>query len=315
MKGEDGTKRPPETHRRGYGTPVGVLFLGLLGTALLFWTSGIDERQKQFFESADAAMDVQVQVAKFHAAFEEAIAEGSKEDLEKAVAALDGAARLTEALLHGGLSERETILTPLEDPLLRQRAERAILHLARLKEIALQRQRDPKYSGIGSARGNDFNLISMEFQKEARALEILAEDHLADQYKKERRLQIVILFAWISIVAASATGLFRRERRRGEATMALAAAYDDMERRVEVRTAELSTANRKLQEENADRQRAETSLIMSEGEYKRLTAQFRTLLDAIPDSIILISPEQRVVWANKGALADVPVQSGRAPLL
>jgi signal transduction histidine kinase len=306
MKGKDETKRRPEALRRGNGTPVAVLLLGLLGMVLLFWTRGIDDRQKQIFGWADAAMDVQVKVAMFHVLFEEAITRGSKEDLEKAVSDIDEAARLTEALLHGGLSERGTILTPLEDPLLRRHADSAILHLARLKESARKRERDPKSSGIGSAPDNDFNLILTEFQKEVRAMEILAEDRLADQYTKEWRLQIGILFAWISIVAASATGLFRREWRRGEAKEALAAAYDDMERKVELNTAELSTAYRMLQEENAERKRAETSLIMSEGEYKKLSAQFRTLLDAIPDSIILISPDQRVVWANKGARALFP---------
>jgi signal transduction histidine kinase len=306
MKGKDETKRHPETLGRRFGTPVAVLFLGLLGAVLLIWTNGIDERQKQIIEWADAAMDVQVKVAMFHLLFEESITKGSNEGVEKAVSDLDEAARLTEALLHGGLSERGTNLTPLDNPLLRQHAENATLHLARLKESARKRQRDPEFSGIGSATDQDFNRILTEFQKEVRVLEVLAEDRLADQFTKEWRVHIFTLFGWIAFVAASTTGIFRRERRRWKAEEALVATYDDMERIIEVRTAELSTANRKLQAENAERQRAEASLIMSEREYKRFSAQFRTLLDTIPDSIILISPDQKVVWANKGARALFP---------
>jgi C4-dicarboxylate-specific signal transduction histidine kinase len=111
----------------------------------------------------------------------------------------------------------------------------------------------------------------------------------------------VILFAWILIIAASVAGLSRHERRRRRAEAALGLAYEEMEQRVAIRTAELSDANRKLQEEIAERARAEMSLKMSEGEYRRLSAQFGTLLDTIPAPITLVSPGLKVMWANKGA--------------
>ena len=132
---------------------------------------------------------------------------------------------------------------------------------------------------------------------------------------KARRLHIVIIIAWISIVAASATGLFRRERRHGEAEMALAAAYDDMERQVEARTAELSNANLKLREEIVDRQLTETSLIIERGGVQEA-------FGAVPDPPRhdpglhhphLAGPEGDV--GEQGRTRPVPVRPGRAPLL
>jgi nitrogen fixation/metabolism regulation signal transduction histidine kinase len=106
------------------------------------------------------------------------------------------------------------------------------------------------------------------------------------------------------IIGALATALFRRERRRRHAEAALEQAYGEMERQVAVRTAELSDANRMLEEEIAERKRAEEFLKMNESEYRRLLAQFRTLLDTIPAPITLISPDMKVMWANKVASAS-----------
>jgi signal transduction histidine kinase len=304
MKGKDEAKWKPERLRLGYLAPSAVLFLGLFSTLLLVWVFVIAERQWNRFVWADVAMDMRVKTAMFHLWFEENITNGTQEKLGKTFSYLDEAISLSDALVSGGKSEHGTVLAPINDPLARNHAEIARSRLARLMEISRQRYRFVAVSGTGSPLDVEFNAAFLEFDREARALEILVEKSAISDQAKARRLHFIIIIAWVSIVAASATGLFRRERRHREAEKALAAAYDDMERKVEVRTAELSSANRKLQEENTDRQRAETSLIRSEREYRRLSAQFRTLLDTIPDSIILISPDQRVVWANKGALAQ-----------
>jgi signal transduction histidine kinase/DNA-binding response OmpR family regulator len=57
-----------------------------------------------------------------------------------------------------------------------------------------------------------------------------------------------------------------------------------------------------------EKQRAEQILIISEREcragqekYRQLSQEFNTLLDAIPDRILLQSPELEIVWANRAA--------------
>ncbi len=47
--------------------------------------------------------------------------------------------------------------------------------------------------------------------------------------------------------------------------------------------------------------RAEQALRVSEGKYKQPSQEFQALLDGIPDSLLLLSPELEVVWANQGA--------------
>ena len=303
MKGKDEAKTLLEKFRRRSLTPVAVLLLGLFSTLLLVWVFVIAERQWNRFVWADVAMDMRIKTALFHLWFEESITNGTQEPLRKTFSDLDEAIRLSDALVSGGKSEHGTVLAPLDDPRFRRHAEIARSRLARLMEVARQRYRNMPDSGIGSPIELEFNAAFLEFDREARALEILLEKSALSDQVKARRLHVVIIIAWISIIAASATGLFRRERRRGEAEAALAAAYDDMERQILARTAELSNANRKLQGEIVERQLAETSLVISEAEFRRLSAQFQTLLDTIPDSIILIAPNQTVMWANKGARA------------
>lgn len=131
---------------------------------------------------------------------------------------------------------------------------------------------------------------------------LLATALLEWRYEDETTgIHFLVIFVWIALVAASTAGLAYSGRRRRQAEGAVEQAYREMERQVEIRTAELSDANRNLQAEIAERKRAEISLRMSEGEYKRLSAQFQTLLDTIPAALLLISRDLKVMWSNKGA--------------
>lgn len=49
------------------------------------------------------------------------------------------------------------------------------------------------------------------------------------------------------------------------------------------------------------RRRAEMRLRESEQNYRQLSQQFQIILDGIPDSLTLISPDMKVQWSNKGA--------------
>jgi PAS domain S-box-containing protein len=70
---------------------------------------------------------------------------------------------------------------------------------------------------------------------------------------------------------------------------------------VEERTSELKTAVQLLTQEIAFRKTAEETLRESEHRYRNLSQEFHTLLDAIPDSLLLLSPDLEVLWANDGA--------------
>ena len=52
-----------------------------------------------------------------------------------------------------------------------------------------------------------------------------------------------------------------------------------------------------------ERKRAEEELRENEKQYRSLYQEFQGLLNAIPDSLTLISPDLKIVWANEGATA------------
>ena len=61
------------------------------------------------------------------------------------------------------------------------------------------------------------------------------------------------------------------------------------------------------------RKRAEAMLRQSEQVYKELSQQFQIILDGIPDSLTLISPEMKVIWSNSGVDADHNKTLGHIP--
>ena len=72
-----------------------------------------------------------------------------------------------------------------------------------------------------------------------------------------------------------------------------------LEELVEKRTLELKNINLKLEQEICERKEIEKSLIESEKKFKELYQEYYTLLEAIPDMVVVMSPEMKILWANK----------------
>jgi PAS domain S-box-containing protein len=89
------------------------------------------------------------------------------------------------------------------------------------------------------------------------------------------------------------------ERKRTEEE--IQKAKDELELRVEERTSELRATNEQLKAEIAERKMAVEALKKSESKYRNLSQEFNTLLDGIPDNLILLSPDLKIMWANKAA--------------
>ena len=284
-----------------YSIPAVVLGLVLLTAAVMFWIYRLTEKQRVDFESVDAIMDLQVRTARFHLLFEEAISEGAIDNVGSTWPELGEAEGLTRALVEGGESEHGTPLPPLQAPHFRERAEKIRRLLAELRAIASERSADLQDGGTGSRLDIRFDAVYEEIHQTAQALEIGVESDLAAAQARTRRLFIAVALLWAFCVAASTAGFLKLESRRRRAVRALEGAYDEMEARVLDRTAELAETNESLRKEVEDRRRAEDALSVSDAGYRRLSVQFRTLLETIPDHITLISRDMKILWANRGA--------------
>ncbi|MBT9537577.1 MAG: PAS domain-containing protein, partial [Nitrospirae bacterium] len=60
-----------------------------------------------------------------------------------------------------------------------------------------------------------------------------------------------------------------------------------------------------LETEIERRKQADIATCESEGKFKSLSQEFNALLNAIPDTLILLSPDMKVIWANQGAAAGL----------
>lgn len=74
-----------------------------------------------------------------------------------------------------------------------------------------------------------------------------------------------------------------------------------LEELVDKRTNELVETNVTLRKEIHRHKQTAEALQQSEGRFRHLSQQFNVLLDAIPDSLVLMSPDLKVLWANKSA--------------
>jgi PAS domain S-box-containing protein len=91
-------------------------------------------------------------------------------------------------------------------------------------------------------------------------------------------------------------GISRDITRQKKAEERLQRAHDELERKVELRTAELANANERLTAEIAEHTRTEAKLRESEGNY-------RELFNAEPDAIIIFDAENKnIIDANPSAL-------------
>ncbi len=56
-----------------------------------------------------------------------------------------------------------------------------------------------------------------------------------------------------------------------------------------------------LAQDISERKQVQTSLQQSEARFRKLSQEFHSLLNGIPDAIMLLSPDLEIIWANKGA--------------
>ncbi len=302
------------TFRRWYWMPVAAFVLGITSAILLIWINQLSERQQRNFARDDMVSEILLNAATGHLWLEEVITGTTLVDTGKVWAAFDRSVSLVDALLSGGVSPHGVAIEALQEPTLRAQAEDLRSSLVMFKKEAQGRFQDSGNSGIGTRKDARFNALFKEIMDKAAAFDLMLQEIQARNSADTKRLFWIVLSVWLSAVIAVGLMLSNHEMQRRRAEEALKEARDRLEERVRERTGELKAANEYLQQEIIERKQAGEALRKSEGEFQRLSQQFHTLLDAITDSLTLLSPDLRVLWWNKGALyssvKNVPDPSG-----
>jgi PAS domain S-box-containing protein len=90
------------------------------------------------------------------------------------------------------------------------------------------------------------------------------------------------------------------ERLVDERTEELRKANEELEDRVRERTKQLSQANEQLSQEILERKQIQFSLQEERDKSRKLSKELDTLLNAISDALVLLSPDMEVLWSNRG---------------
>lgn len=303
-----------EPLHRWYRAPAAVFVLGMLSLAILLWSYHFHENLRMEIKIGNVLNAIQIKTASAHLWLEHTIAGKDTVDPWTVQADLGLAVSLIAAVLEGGKSEYGLTLQPLRDPILREKAEAIQAKLTEFKTIGLQQLQDPQGRIIDAAVDRHFDALFRSIQARLEDVKVSIErKHVRDQ-ARWRFYFIVILTAWIAVILIAITALWRQEARRKAAAAALqkanAALYtrteelreheEHLQELVDRRTAELTTANMTLQQENSDRKKAEESLRASE-------SRFRSLVEHLPLSIALKDRNSVYRYCNHACARDLEI--------
>ncbi len=206
--------------------PGTILALGLVSVVLWIGTDILRTR----LIAADtalirAASEIQADTAMSHLWLEEYLSGDVTGNLEEIWRNLDRADELARGMLEGGRpGSASRGLQPLEDPGLRQRAERLRSRIAELREGAHRRLEGLARGedvGVGSAPDAEFDRRFFQLYGEARTLEQAIEVQMERDDSRSRLLLGGLLMGWITLIAVAAMGIWSRERHRRRAEEAL----------------------------------------------------------------------------------------------
>lgn len=297
--------------RNWYRVPLAIFALGILSTVLLIVIKTVSESQRACASFSNEIREIQLDVALVHLYLEESLAGESNADPIREIHNLQNVIERVEKLIAGNSAKGPVNIPPLRDPELRRQF--GVTHglLVEFKAMAEGRMLSPTLSGYGTRMDDQFDTVfrrildtSLPIEQSAEAME-LKSDVFAS------RLFVAVLVLWGVAIAITVVSFYRMERQRVASAEVLREARDELESRVSERTRELTEANQSLERQISERELVEEALRASESDYRRISLEFRTLLDAIPDTIFLLSRDYRILYANRGAVEMTGISAER----
>ena len=194
--------------------PTIVFLIGMASIVLLLVVNRINERRLNEADIVDAIMDVQILITTAHLWVEEALSGDESVEVGKIFENLDLAINLIDVTLKGGVSQRDWISEPIQDPIQRSQAEEIKSLLMEFKRSSFQRLENPTVSKPGSAADQEFDALFKIIFGKVSNLERLMEIGEARDEEAFGRLFPMLLLAWAFIVVMATASLFILEWKR-----------------------------------------------------------------------------------------------------
>ncbi len=201
---------------RRYLTPAIVLVLGAASLALFVSTQYLSERRTQQEFLLDSAIaHVEVTTATSHLWLEEHLSGDPTVEIDDIWYDLDDAIRMVQLLLQGGRMRFDAAsIEPLQEPALRQQAERLREGLVELRNLAVKRYLDKKDAGIGSPHDQRYDEAFNRLLADSEELRNLLADRWTGTLFEVRKRLYLAGGIWVLLVVSAVGALWRLERGR-----------------------------------------------------------------------------------------------------
>ncbi|MBI5640629.1 MAG: GGDEF domain-containing protein [Nitrospirae bacterium] len=207
-------RRKMRSRMQWYRMSLGVLLLGLLSIALIFWINTIWKKQIQDFLLADAITDIRADIDAYHLDFEEHIRGRLNVFARHSMGHLESALKTVDILLYGGRREQGVFIEPLRDDKLRAHAEALKSLISEMGKTAREAG-GKRESYMSSAQLEErFDGLIDQVVETSWLLEKAVERDITHDLAQFSRLFWGIILVWTCIIVIYTAGLGIIEKKR-----------------------------------------------------------------------------------------------------
>jgi PAS domain S-box-containing protein len=207
--------------KKRYWLPVFTILLGIIVLVILLIGNSMRKQQHQNYLFMDAIEDTQLNTALFHLWLDEYLAGDRTKDLETVFSFVESAETELHIMLEGGKTEHGELSHPPKDPIIIEAVKNLQVDIGKIKKNMTIRIQNSDEIRQGSILEQNTDLDFEAFIDDAKRLETIFIDSAKQYTDRSDRIILLIIVAWIMVLALTIIGMFFLERSRSSTERAI----------------------------------------------------------------------------------------------